>query len=238
VPDTVLGLVVLLASLGPGFVYLRVAERRGPRVPRSGLIESVELVVLGAAASAVTVLVVALGAAALRILTISALARTPAAYYHRHPVLVIGLAAAALIAAYPVAWAMARVVYRGKPVTNVPGSAWSRMLTDARPSKDHGVFATVELRDGRKLSGTVASYTLDEENPNREIALWEPRILMPGQTRPSQLGLEDRFVLLREADVVAISGQYYTPSLVRPVRTRRLRRKTLRLRKRVAPPAA
>jgi hypothetical protein len=199
---------------------MRVAEARGPRVPRSGLVEAVELIVLGAAASAVTVVAAALIAAALSALNIRSLAQEPAAYYHQHPVLVIGLAAAALVVAYPVAWVMARLTYHSKPVTNVPGSAWFRMLSSARPSKEHGVYATVEMRDGRKVAGTVASFTLDEDSPNREIALWEPVVQMPGQLKPAALGLTDRFVLLRETDILAISGQYYAASLVRPLRRR------------------
>jgi Family of unknown function (DUF6338) len=224
-PDTVLGLVVLLTSLGPGFVYMQVAERREARTPRSGLLEAVELILLGAAASTITVVAVSLVASVLTPLDVRALARQPDAYYHEHPLLVIGLGATALAAAYPVAWLVARLTFRSKPVTNAPGSAWFRMLSSARPSTDHGVYATLELRDGRKIAGTIASFTLDEDNPNREIALWEPVVQLPGQLRPARLGLTDRFLLIREADVLAISGQYYAASAVGAAEPPRQRRK-------------
>ena len=64
-PDTLLGLAVFAAAVGPGYVFLRIAERWTPRRDRSTLHEAAELVVVGATTTAIAVLaVLALGEAA------------------------------------------------------------------------------------------------------------------------------------------------------------------------------
>jgi Family of unknown function (DUF6338) len=190
IPSTALGLVIFLAALGPGYIYIRVAERRRPRVERSGLLEAVELV--GNAAGLVS---------------IAGFARGPEAYFRAHSVLLIGLGASVLVLGYVVAYAWAAIVYRKQTVSVKPAStSWYDAFWDDRPSRDHLVVVNVELRDRRRITGVLRSFTIGLED-NREIELVAPiAIKADAKARPSTL--RDTFLLVREADVLAITGRY------------------------------
>jgi Family of unknown function (DUF6338) len=58
IPSTLLGLVAFAASLGPGYVDVRVSEKREPRHERTQLLEAAELIVIGGLASSLAALVV------------------------------------------------------------------------------------------------------------------------------------------------------------------------------------
>jgi hypothetical protein len=55
IPTTVAGVAVFLASLSPGYIWVRVAEVRVPRQRRTQLLEAAELVLLGGVFSVISV---------------------------------------------------------------------------------------------------------------------------------------------------------------------------------------
>lgn len=126
IPYTTLGLIVSLAALGPGYLYIRAAEVRSPRPERSGLVEAVELVVIGAFASTLSLIIVVLVAGWANAVNAHSLLVTPTLYFHHHAFAVVELLGLALIAAYLLAYVGARTVHRRQTASLRPGvTSWS-----------------------------------------------------------------------------------------------------------------
>jgi Family of unknown function (DUF6338) len=199
-------LILAVAAFGPGYVYLRAAERRSARASRSGLVEAVELAVLGAFASTVALLIIGCLADATGLADVRAFVSHPHTYLARHPLKILWLVALSLALAYGIAWGAALLVHRKDATIRPAGSAWSEVLTDRCPP-GHGVRVTAELRDGRKVQGTYGGMTLGADE-NRELYLRGPMRQLVGSRQTS---LPDAFLVLRECDILAISGNYEAP---------------------------
>lgn len=207
IPNNLVGLVLFAASLGPGYVYVRVAERRDPRADRSALVEAVEMVSIGAMASLVGALVVLAVGDLTDLLKAQQIARDPTAYLVAEPVR--GLSALLLLfaLAYLLAWAAARAVHRRRAAAHVPGTTgWWEMFHRLRPSEDHLTFVIVELRDSRKVGGVLRSFT-SQHDDNRELVLGRP-IGVATTKNPKFVRTDDEFLIVREQDVLYVSGQY------------------------------
>jgi hypothetical protein len=208
IPSTTLGLVVFLAALGPGYVYLRVAERRTARPERSGLVEAVELVVIGALASSLTLLVVVSIADTLNAIDVRSLSSAPRRYFDRHTLTVLWLLALALALAYVVAYVAARSMHRHRRPTIRPGgTSWQTAFDFGRPTKDHVVVVNLELRDHRLFAGILGGFTVDEQD-NREIWLVAPLAVRKGPRAEAQVMVGDEFIIVRESDIVTVTGRY------------------------------
>jgi hypothetical protein len=208
IPSTTLGLVVFLAALGPGYLYLRVAEQRTARASRSGLVEAVELVVVGALASTIALLVVVTVADWLHLVDAESLSLDPGRYFHRHGLPVLRMLAVTLAVAYGLAYGGARLNHLRRRPTIKPGAtAWQTAFDFNRPTQDHIVVANVELRDRRLFSGILGGFTVDSDD-NREVCLWGPIAVRVGPRNQAQLMDGDDFIVFREADIVTISGRY------------------------------
>jgi hypothetical protein len=206
IPDTALGLILTVAALGPGYIYLRVAERRSRRPERSGLLEAVELAVIGALASTVALLIVGALADWFGIANVHWLGAHPAVYAGHHPLRLLWLVSAALALAYLIAYVAAIVAHHGKPDAIRPaGSAWTEAFMSERP-KTTATVLTVELRDGRRVEGTLQAHTPNPDD-NRELYLIAPIRVQAGP-RSTPVRLAESFVVLRETDILAISGRY------------------------------
>lgn len=187
-------------------MYIRVAERRAKRPERSGLVEAVELVVIGAFASTIALLGVLVLAEWTSVLNVYALGRDPSAYLKLHPLRLFWTVAVALLFAYDLAYIAARVVHRHQSPTIRPGgTAWQFAFSENRPAY-HVVAVSVELRDGRVIQGVLAGTTTDADE-NREMCLLAPIAVRDGPEGQPQ-ALTDQFLLLRESDVLAVSGRY------------------------------
>jgi len=206
IPDTALGVLFVVAAFGPGYVYVRVAETRIPRDERSGLLEAVELAVIGAFASTISLLVVAALADAFDLINIHLLARGSRVYFSHHPIRLLWLLGLALAFAYVLAFLVARVVYGRKPVSIRPGTAWTQAFGAARTGLEGTIArATIELRDGRKIEATVAGHATEVAD-NRDLLLTAPiRVQAPGV---EPITLDDKFMLLREVDILAINVRF------------------------------
>jgi hypothetical protein len=205
--DSFLGFAVLAASLGPGFVFERVAERRRPRPTRSTLAETVELVVTGSIFTLLAALVVLTVAHATHWLDVDQLATNASSYLIQHPARGLTAIIALYVLSFALAVLSANIVYLNTRPQIEPGvSPWHVVFLHKKPA-DHAVFVTVSLRDGRQIAGALASYTL-ETGDNRELALVQP-MAMRREPHGEAVRMEgDDFVILRETDIARIGGRY------------------------------
>lgn len=192
-PSTVLGLVVLAAALGPGYVFIRVEERRRPRPERSALLETAEIVVIGGLASTIAFAAVAGVASHTRWLDETKLARNHSEYLLSHVsrfamLLLITLGLACLIA-----FLGARLLFHGYPATIKAHSAWDEFLAE-QPGIIN--FVTVGLDDGVAIGGDVVAHSVGERSADdRELVLIDPEVRPAGQQVFTRT--RDKFVILR-----------------------------------------
>jgi hypothetical protein len=233
IPTSLAGVLVFAASIGPGFVWVSVAERRKARLSRSALLEAAELIVVGALASTVSFLVVLAVGGRVGWLDTAALASKGSHYAGLHPARVMTALVAGWALAYLGAGAVALIRYRNMPPTLQLGhSAWYSMLSP-RPLKSPRPFvsseadlpyATAGLRDGTALAGWAYTYTVEPEAPEqRELILANPiKLRAAGETTFQPV--DDQLVYLNGSDIRTLSVKYYR----RESRTPLSRTQTLR----------
>jgi Family of unknown function (DUF6338) len=207
IPDSFLGLALFAASLGPGYLYLRIAEQRAPRQSRSPLVEVVELVVVGGLTSLVAALIVLSLADAVGLLDTHALARHGSHYLVHEPIRTLASLIATLALSYSLAALTALLVHRKHEALVQPGgNGWVAQFWQRRPSPQHAAVVTLELRDGRKATGVLSGFTV-ELDESREIALRRPIVIQPS-ARSAPIESNDDFLIFREADLLCVSGRY------------------------------
>ena len=210
VPTTFVGVLVFVASVGPGYVYVKVAERWRPYVERTPLREAAEIIVTGSIATSVGTLIALIIGKSTHFLNVVALSNHPGRYVVRHPGDASLGALVLLTVSYGLAWLVAaNMPGRGPRV--YPDSAWYAML-ERRLPPDHAIVATVELRDGRRITGLVRSFTAEQTSvDDRELTLGRSeidsmKVLLPQADDPSDLG-ED-FIILRGGDIANLAARY------------------------------
>lgn len=181
IPSTVLGLVVLAAALGPGYVFVRVEERRRARPARSALLETAELIVIGGLASTTAFAVVAAAATQWGWLDERQLAHDRSAYLLRHvsgsAAFVLATLALSYVGAYIAARAMLR---RHRPASIVMHSAWDELF---KPEPGILPYATVGLDDGLTVAGDVVGHSVgDRPSADRELVIANPELRGQGDT--------------------------------------------------------
>lgn len=213
IPSSVVGLLLFVACLGPGYVYVRLVERSEPRADRSTLHEAVEFLVVGAVTSTIAVAVVLIVARYSHWLDPESLGTHTRHYVVVHPIRASSAVLAVLVLSYGGAALAALAARAGKETGHKPGSsAWMELLrTDA---KDPPLIVTVEMRDGRKVSGYLHGATAGVVG-DRELALKKPIAVTPQHGSAFVLVHED-FLILREQDVVMVTGHSYFPREASP----------------------
>jgi hypothetical protein len=205
IPDSLAGLLLFAASLGPGYVYIRVAERRVPRAERTQLLESAELLVIGALITTVVSMLVIFGARELGLINVETVRSQGLDYLLLHPLRGLGTLGTIFALSYAVGGIAARLVYWEEQPSQQPGTVWREILGQDKDT--HDAIATVELRDGRTLQGQLATYTLDAPSGARELALRAPmRQRQPRSTDEDRMGGD--FLILREEDFVYVVVEY------------------------------
>jgi Family of unknown function (DUF6338) len=213
IPNSLLALAIFLASIGPGFVHVRIAERRGPRGLRTPLTELAELAVVGSAAT-VAAAAIWLGIGELvHALEAGRLLTDTDAYFDDEPGAIVAFVLLSLATSYALAIGAATILYKGIQHGKPPKSfsenttGWVQAMFSERPHENTVVLAVVELSDGKKVSGVVRGFTA-ESGENRELRLTAPIAI----TRAKDGLLEEAdsldFVLLRERDIRSIIGRY------------------------------
>ena len=219
IPTTVLGLVVLAAALGPGYVFVRVEERRRARPARSALLETAELIVIGGFASTTAFAVVAALAAHWGWLNETQLAKDSSHYLLSHVTRVAGLVLVTLALSYVGAYLVALALFRHRPATIKLHSAWDEVFT---PKAGVIHYATVGLDDGLAVAGDVVGHSVGERPADdRELVLADPEVRAPGE--PTFRRTREPLVILRGDRIRTLSVIPYEgvlPASERP-RTRR-----------------
>jgi hypothetical protein len=179
IPTTVLGLVVLAAALGPGYVFVRVEELRRPRPSRSTLLETAELIVIGGIASTTAVAVVASLAIHCAVLDQKQLAKDETTYVLTHVPRFAAFVLVTLGLSYGGAYLAARLMLRRLPPTIGLHSAWDHLF---KPQDGIINYATVGLDDGLAISGDVVGFSVgDRPSEERELILGNPELRPPGE---------------------------------------------------------
>lgn len=206
IPDSLFGLILFAASLGPGYVFEAVAEQRKPRPSRTTLGETVGMAVIGASFSVLAAIVVLLISDATSWLNSKDLADETAHYALQSPLRAPAALATVFVLGYVGAAIAAHLIHPRRMGRVQPGAVpWHHVFLEKRPSDDSAVFVTVHMRDGKKIAGTLSAYSLEQAD-NREIALIAPLALQPSDGNAARL--EESFVVLREKDVLYMTGHY------------------------------
>jgi hypothetical protein len=209
IPDTLLGLLLFVGSIGPGYVWVRVEERRRPREERSAILEAAELAFVGVACtgcSALVVLAVVNEWDGLEVDT-SRLAREGVSYLVAEPVRALGILLVILAFSYGLAWGGAQLRF-GRQKTIVTGhNVWDEMLG---LGKKQLVYATAELRDGRCFAGLVYRWDAGSASERREITLYAPVSMRPPGGEAILLE-EVHFLALHQDEIVWLSATWRPP---------------------------
>jgi hypothetical protein len=209
-PATLVGLVLFVAGAGPGYLYVRLRLRHTPReAGRSQLEEAAEYAVFGALASGLALLATLTLGEATNLLDTGEISNDPGRYAATEPARSLLALALVLALSYgAVALATTAAFGRGRGVITPGETAWYAAFHRMLP-EHHGVYATLELRDGRAVAGLVAAYTPEFEE-RREIVLLKPvggqlyERTLNGEAQP----LPDTFLVIQGADVLSIAGRY------------------------------
>jgi uncharacterized protein DUF6338 len=210
IPETLLGLILFAAAVGPGYAFIRVHEGYEHRPERSLLFEAAELLVIGALITTAVAMVVLVLGKETDVLDTAAIGEDPTAYILAHPFR--GLGALLLIFTLsPLAGHfLAEGLHSGEVPSIRPESVWASVLGPDKGAKV--AWVTAELRDGRAFFGQVQSYTLDPELSSREISLWKPIQERIGpRERPAWRLLSDDALILPAKDVSTLSVKYRDP---------------------------
>jgi hypothetical protein len=207
IPETLVGIVAFVAAAGPGYLYVQLAERYGPRRDRSNLEEAAELLVVGAIATGTAFLV----SVAIVGIDAGAVDRDAGLYALNNPWPVLGVFALTIAFSYGAVWFVtAKVIHRGKAREIQPGGTlWYAAFKQLVP-EDHGTVVTIETRSGSAYTGLLGSATADDHT-TREILLIQPEnrpIYARAAPDAEVVALSDTFVILRAEDISLIAGSY------------------------------
>lgn len=201
-PSTLLGLIILLAAIGPGYCFI---VARGRRVPDRGLSELRELVELALVGSLCTVVAaLAVTAVAARQVDwpdtddLSTIIAQPMVYLLESPARLTGALVGAvlvLLIACAVAYLLAVLIHwDSRPSIDPRGSAWRTIFSEEY--RGHDKETTVLLDGGAQLVGYAHGFTVGpDEEQQRELLLARPFVYKPdGDAPPYKLDV-DRLVV-------------------------------------------
>lgn len=214
-PSTLTGILILLFSFAPGYVYLLLSERQGaPLRTVSAFRETAQVILtsflaLSAAAVVFAIATLVLGDAAP---DVKALATTPGAYWDDHVFEVVGWGAGLLLLACAMSYlwgahtvgrrladltqsaAVGRFVW--PPSTTSFTSAWTLMLEVREP--DLHKYVKARLNDGTLVEGWMSSFNPHvSETGDRELTL----------ANPVHITAPDGTVTANEGGAVALSAR-------------------------------
>jgi hypothetical protein len=221
-PETLVGLVVFAAGAGPGYVFIRIAERWTPRQERSALLEAAELVVVGATATAIAVLFVLAIATCTGWIDGNQLIADRFTYAIKEPARSLGALIVVLVISYGGAALIAYLLYtpHGVPkedrkLIRPNDTVWYGVFSRDLPAR-HAVWITVEMKDGRLVSGLLRAFPTGDED-RRELALAPPKgghIEMVNSSTGMRSTLTSDALILTESDIRNIHVRY-TPLVPR-----------------------
>ena len=186
VPTDFVSLILSVAVLAPGMVWLVVSERRAPRAQRSGVLEVSGLVIVGAVASAAAIgLTSLIGEIAGRwYLDVGAWIEAERSQDFLRVNLEKGIVSGFTVVGLGLllAWAAARLAYWGKSADISPHTTvWFEVLGKARVRRQ--AFLGVHLDDGSVLEGYLHAYPTDTTEGTSDLSLKRPIFLRSDPTQ-------------------------------------------------------
>jgi hypothetical protein len=212
VPGNLLGLALFVLAVTPGYIYLRVAERRAPRPERSPLLLTVELVVIGTGATLLTVLGIAV---TLRLLSVQPIdvdewLRLGSVYASSHLLPLTLVFCVVILLSNLGTGLVAYWLHKGKrPGFHPGGSVWTEIMT--RDAGKNYVFLSLQLKNGGKVEGYLHSFALEKIDSDSEIALQPPIfVAYPGEGRRRAPKTQRLIVSRGEVAHIAVSYEPVT----------------------------
>lgn len=205
IPSTLTGVLLLLAGLAPGHLYLRCYETRAAREPRAGVREAAEVAALGAFFTVVGI-VVSLGVAQFStwFYPLGGLLMGRS-YLPGHPwaaiaslALVLTLSAGGCAAA----GALAGRRRGGGELRTGMGTPWTDVLSEVRNTHTRP-YAAIETCDGRVIEGFILSVAADQPAESSDVSLRAPIMLTPAG-RPRR-PIASSYVIVPGKQIVAVS---------------------------------
>lgn len=210
IADTLFGLVAFAAAAGPGYVYVRLAERHEPRRARSQLQEAAELVLVGILATLTGLLASLAFWEAVGLINGGALSGSDLGHYVlAHPMRGFVVLATALAVSFTSVWVLVRLKFDGTIVNIHPDdSAWYSAFRRQAPAS-HGVLVTLGLEDGQAITGALSAFTVAPDK-EREILLNAPanRPIYVQDASGTPQALTDTFIIIQGAKIKYLSGKY------------------------------
>jgi hypothetical protein len=170
-------------------------------------------VVTGSLATLVAVVVALLVGKIVGFLDVDAIAKAPGHYLITHPEDLVFALVVVFLVSYGLAWLVATYA-PGKGPRVFPDSGWYAAFERMRP-EGHVIVATAEMRDGRKLTGLVQSFTAEQTpTDDRELTLKRStissmQVLMPDGR---QEDLNEDFIILRGSEIVYVAASFVPAS--------------------------
>jgi hypothetical protein len=204
-PGDLVGLILLLAAVAPGYVFVRVAEQYRPRPERSALLETAEVLAIGAACTTFAALLAVGLEYAMHglVVDVSKWSSQGNAYLRERPFTVARSIGLALVGACAIAYLSALIVNRGRPAGIIPGVTVRAGVFEPAGRAGRRAWVAVHLKDGSVVEGYLLAYPTGGSDV-QEIALQKPiGRTDPGQQRALVAGI-DRVII--PADEIAMIG--------------------------------
>lgn len=203
-PAAPFAFLILLALL-PGWVFVRLSEKMGPRPDRSPLTELLELAAAGLSALTTASLIVA-GLSLRRnsgFFNVESWARTRHQYLGDHLGAALASTTMAIFLSCVLAVVFWLVLYGRRPAGFRAGSSvWMDCL--AHPPSGMANWIGVHRRDGSLVEGLLHSFTAGPGDDTREISLKGPIRLTPANGNPCFLALDRVIVPGEEITTVTV----------------------------------
>ncbi len=199
IPTTVLGLLLFVAVLGPGYAWVRYTETRSPRPQRSGVLEAADVVFIGAFATTLALVAVFIvGPLVTEFPRLHEVVQDAQGFLRDRPYDAFASAAAVLVLSVGGTLAVASVIYgkREKPIR--PGSTvWHDVFRVGGKHRD--ISVSVQVTGGRIVEGLFLSHVMDTDAKEKDLALQAPLYMW---TEQQEDGHRQRLVLPNDRVII------------------------------------
>lgn len=207
-PNTIVGLLIFVAFLTPGLLFLFTLERRLPSRQLSAFRETVSIAAVGVGCDAIVLLTFTVFRMVFPALTpdVGAVLRDPFPYWQSHYAMVLWWASGLLLAACVIGVVLG-FIWNANMFSETSG--WWDVFKTAY-GEIQGVESLLvycELTDGTLVAGALRSWNTDARDiPDRDLVLQSPlyRRLSDGKSND---GLAEAF-LLPQVGIMTISARH------------------------------
>lgn len=171
-PTTLWGFLVLVGVLGPGYAWVRYAERRKPRPSRSGILEAADVIYIGVSATSAA-LIFLLAARPLNFPAPAELSPGLLQFARDDFWRALGSLASVIALSVVGTLLVARLAYGpSKPRINPGETVWFEVFKDATASNP--IPVSIDMVDGRIMEGLFLGTDLEADIEQRDLALQRP----------------------------------------------------------------